>query len=43
MLNFPMVAHSPYYVRIYIHILYTYIIVPFNPLPSDAVIYNLRL
>ena len=40
MLNFPMVAQSLYYVRIYIHILYT---LPFNPLPSDGVIYNLRL
>ena len=39
MLNFPMVAQSPYYVCIYIHILHS----TFNPLPSDGVIYDLRL
>ena len=40
MLNFPMVAQSPYYVCTYIHTLY---IVPFNPLLSDVVMYDFRL
>ena len=40
MLNLPMVAQSPYYIRIYIHILY---IVPLSPLLSDGVIYDLSV